>query len=899
MKQQRRDNHRPWMGAPSKAVSLLAVAAFLGGAGTWIARSAGDRAIAQTDTPQCVVPGILVRNQGEYSYSVGGETFSGITNIDENAVIAGGPVTVDPDGVRDLADNRVTGSLAGSLADQLIELGFSQQEATRATIAVTVALAQLPVDSSFREVAIAARDAIVQAVPEQGQTVAELERSVAQETAAAITAELARTFLVSAGLTATEAEQATQQAFSVILRSGDNAPVDDTFRQAFQAMVAVAPDKEEQLRELAQDVADEMREIRQGIQTGAQAGDLLFFDFTISNPGDRALRFTIPDPETIQRVTSGAQVRGVKYSMVTTPEGTVLVGDCIPVEVPPEEPEEPPTPPEITPPEPPIEEPQPPTTQDPSQPPEITPAPIEPPQPPAQVPPAPQITPPDIPEPELPPTPTTPSRPVVDPVDVILPPGGEVTVTVEIIAPEVPDGGGGVTVVIPDEDDEPIGQQTVIIPPATTPTSQPNVGRITGCAGEILPDYTGFKVGLFEPDPTDPTGGIREVVALTPTEFPDLPGNDVGRGFEPNVDNANPFFLTNGEGGTYNFSLDASRGQLDPGRQYIFVVSPPTGSDLSERRIRLEIGETNNGVVSFTATSLDGRPINAADGGTKATGSFTLSADGTPIGLNFGSFDLTAAVCEAQEIQIIKTSDRAAAEPGDTVIYRLAVRNLSSSPLNGLFVTDLLPFGFQFHKDSPKAEIAGTEVNVVSSNDGRQIRFDLPEATIPAGEVLNLAYAARVSPDALRGNGRNSAFANGQRTDTGLNVKDGPAIHQLQLDPGILSDCGTLIGRVFVDKNFNGLQEKNEPGIPNAVVFMDDGNRIITDANGLFSVANVVSGYRTAVLDLSSVPGYTLAPNLYFSEGNSQSRLVRLEPGGMARVNFAVTPTFQEEGNLP
>ncbi len=111
---------------------------------------------------------------------------------------------------------------------------------------------------------------------------------------------------------------------------------------------------------------------------------------------------------------------------------------------------------------------------------------------------------------------------------------------------------------------------------------------------------------------------------------------------------------------------------------------------------------------------------------------------------------------------------------------------------------------------------------------------------------------------------------------------------------GILSDTGTIIGRVFVDKNFDGEQQANEPGVPNAVILMDDGNRITTDPNGLFSVANVVSGYRTGVLDLTSLPGYTLAPNLYFKERNSQSRLVHLQPSGMVRMNFAVTPTFKE-----
>lgn len=136
---------------------------------------------------------------------------------------------------------------------------------------------------------------------------------------------------------------------------------------------------------------------------------------------------------------------------------------------------------------------------------------------------------------------------------------------------------------------------------------------------------------------------------------------------------------------------------------------------------------------------------------------------------------------------------------------------------------------------------------------------------------------------------------NAQRTDNGFSTKDGPATYQLKIRPGIVSDCGTIIGRVFVDKNFDGEQQPGERGIPNAVIFLEDGNRITTDPNGLFSVANVLPGNHTGVLDLSSVNGYTLAPNEKFRERNSQSRLVRLEPGGLVRMNFAVTPAFPEQ----
>jgi uncharacterized repeat protein (TIGR01451 family) len=252
----------------------------------------------------------------------------------------------------------------------------------------------------------------------------------------------------------------------------------------------------------------------------------------------------------------------------------------------------------------------------------------------------------------------------------------------------------------------------------------------------------------------------------------------------------------------------------------------------------------------------------------------------------------TSFAVEAAALQIIKTGDRAAAEPGDTVVYRISIRNTGNSNSKNITLTDTLPLGLKLVERSAQASLVtgstNTKVNV-STTSQQQGTFTINYSgnLAPQG-ILNVVYAATVTPDAVRGTGRNLAVAS-----TGSS-RSNTASHLLRIRPGILSDCATLIGRVFVDKNFDGEQQPGEPGIPNAAIYMDDGNRIMTDANGLFSLANVISGNRTGTLDLTSLPGYSLAPNLYNIKKNSQSRLVRLAPGGMARMNFGVTPAFGE-----
>lgn len=277
-----------------------------------------------------------------------------------------------------------------------------------------------------------------------------------------------------------------------------------------------------------------------------------------------------------------------------------------------------------------------------------------------------------------------------------------------------------------------------------------------------------------------------------------------------------------------------------------------------------------------------------------ATANFRDPTTGSLINVRSNSTVVTAA-SSSTGLEIVKTADRASAEPGDTVVFRLLIKNTGSLPLQNLEVTDTLPLGLKLVAGSARGALAPGGENVpglpAPTMSGAVVKFTYP--TLAPNQTLTIVYAALVSPDAIRGTGRNVAIAAG-RTTLGTTVNSSTASYQVRIRPGILSDCGTVLGRVFVDKNFDGEQQPGEPGVPNAVIYMDDGNRVTTDANGLFSLAYVIAGYRTGTLDLTSLPGYTLAPNLYRIEANSSSRLVRLAPGGMARMNFAVTPSFGE-----
>jgi uncharacterized repeat protein (TIGR01451 family) len=426
------------------------------------------------------------------------------------------------------------------------------------------------------------------------------------------------------------------------------------------------------------------------------------------------------------------------------------------------------------------------------------------------------------------------------------------------------------------------------------------LGQLLGCGGEPLASYEGFSMALYDPLPGDVTlSEPGSLVALTPTELPDDPSNDIPAGLDPNRGNVNPYNFSNQSDGKYNFLLDPGRGQLDVGRTYVMVITPPEGPDFVQRRIKIEIlSHTggNEGIVTYRATSLDGQPITAT--GATQIDLQSVQVNNAALGqLQLAVMTLSPTLCNPLPMQLTKTGDRAVAQPGDTVVYRLTLRNQADVALQTVAFTDVLPLGFRLVADSAQAFIAEQPYPVQVRGTDSTVEFQVDETTLlPVGEVLTLVYAVQLTPDAIRGTGRNSAIVTAHRSDMNYRLREGPASHQLRIDPGLLSDCGTLIGRVFEDRNFDGEQQSGEPGIANAVIFLDDGNRITTDERGLFSLANVLPGYRSGTLDPLSIPGYELAPNRQFIEGNSASRLVHLAPGAMVRMNFGVMPTSSPGG---
>ncbi|WP_309085984.1 hypothetical protein [Chelativorans sp.] len=98
-------------------------------------------------------------------------------------------------------------------------------------------------------------------------------------------------------------------------------------------------------------------------------------------------------------------------------------------------------------------------------------------------------------------------------------------------------------------------------------------------------------------------------------------------------------------------------------------------------------------------------------------------------------------------------------------------------------------------------------------------------------------------------------------------------------------ECAEVIGKVFNDRNGNGLQDRGEKGLPGVRVATPKGWLIITDEHGRFHVAcadmpegSLGSNFIMKV-DTRSLPtGYRLT--------TENPSMVRLTAGRMAKLNF-------------
>jgi len=241
-------------------------------------------------------------------------------------------------------------------------------------------------------------------------------------------------------------------------------------------------------------------------------------------------------------------------------------------------------------------------------------------------------------------------------------------------------------------------------------------------------------------------------------------------------------------------------------------------------------------------------------------------------------------------LKISKSVNRRVAEIGDFLTYSVKLTNGSiDDPVVNLKIIDLLPTGFRYRKNSSYWQNTNRADPAINPAGKEQMELVWTVTdTLQPGESRIIRYRVNVGINSGYGESKNQVYAQAS-TLSGFELQSEIAKAAVVINPGILGNRGVILGKIYYDRNLNGLQDNQEPGAPHVELVTETGIRVTTDLNGKYSIPNVESGIHVLRLNEHSLPELVF-PRLDSPDflGDSLSRLVRVVAGGIAKANFAL-----------
>ncbi|HKX43715.1 MAG TPA: SdrD B-like domain-containing protein [Burkholderiaceae bacterium] len=185
-------------------------------------------------------------------------------------------------------------------------------------------------------------------------------------------------------------------------------------------------------------------------------------------------------------------------------------------------------------------------------------------------------------------------------------------------------------------------------------------------------------------------------------------------------------------------------------------------------------------------------------------------------------------------IELRKVTSKLTVKKGEPVPYVITARNASSGPIGNVALVDTLPPGFKYLEGSLTVQTlpSGPVVAVKPSVAGRQLT--LADQSFLLGETKRISMVLAVGVGVGEGQYVNSVVAT---QGIAGRVLSNTATAAVRVVPDALFDCTDVIGKVYDDKNANGVQDEGEPGIPNVRIATVNGLLVSTDADGRYHIA--------------------------------------------------------------
>jgi len=231
-------------------------------------------------------------------------------------------------------------------------------------------------------------------------------------------------------------------------------------------------------------------------------------------------------------------------------------------------------------------------------------------------------------------------------------------------------------------------------------------------------------------------------------------------------------------------------------------------------------------------------------------------------------------------LAITKTTPMLNVTRGQLVPYTITVRNTGEMPLlEGVQIVDRFPAGFRYVEGSARVDGVATEPELA----GRELTWS--DLTIDIGQVRTLMLLLAVGAGVGEGEFVNRAQAEFEVTNVALSSE---ATATVRVVPDPTFDCTDVTGKVFDDRNRDGLQQAGEAGLANVRLVTARGLVAMTDAYGRYHITCATtpiegrgSNFVLKLDDRTLPSGYR--------PSTDQARVQRATRGKTLRMNFGAS----------
>jgi uncharacterized repeat protein (TIGR01451 family)/fimbrial isopeptide formation D2 family protein len=356
--------------------------------------------------------------------------------------------------------------------------------------------------------------------------------------------------------------------------------------------------------------------------------------------------------------------------------------------------------------------------------------------------------------------------------------------------------------------------------------------------------------------------------------------------------------------GYYRFDINFSDAACPSGSSYLLQVTPP-GSGYLVGASQLIPPASSASTASFSVATCPGGPYDAVPG----TGQFCeaqISAFAPPASVAAGTgtrYFLNLLLDGAQipgssqiynnhipldvippgALAITKTTPLLEVTRGQLVPYTITVINVIGGGVQGTAIVDRMPAGFRYIKGSARLDGLPAEPAL----NGLQLTWSGVNFAIGQHRTLVLLMAVGAGVGEGEFVNRAQAFAG-----AGGSQISGEATATVRVVPDTTFDCTDVIGKVFDDRNHNGVQDMGEKGIASVRVVTTRGLAAVTDAFGRFHITCAItplegrgSNFALKLDDRTLPSGYRPTTDQVVVERATRGKALRFEFGAsIARV---------------